>query len=289
MMIAHSSYNILKMTFAIMITVVVMTFSASLAQAQIGGYTIVCGQTPDKQPIQCNTATHRCYKCKDKSGWFVKKRIYYTYNCLSRSADVPSNCEVANTGGLTGDMDVRIFWIKRNKAHVEGTNCVTENLMAMYSSTCYSCEIVSTLTSAFIRAAAKAYEVSRQAGNVILVVGMILWIAFFVLKNISSFTTVEPMKMLQDLLIQLFKIFIAFVIVNSGIPTILHYTLEPIMLAGTDFGNAIITANVGVNRSATIKAQEELRKQKEEETRKTTQEINQQMGFFNYGQNGGEQ
>ena len=79
-----------------------------------------------------------------------------------------------------------------------------------------------------------------------------------VLKNISSFTTVEPMKMIQDLLIQLFKVFLAFVIVNSGIPTILHYTMEPIMLAGTDFGSAILTANVGINYELTQENFEEL-------------------------------
>ena len=119
----------------------------------------------------------------------------------------------------------------------------------MYTSTCYSCEIVETLVSAFTKAAAKAYQVSREAGNAILVLGMILWIAFFVLKNISAFTTVEPMKMLQDLLVQLFKIFLAFVIINSGIPTILHYSLEPIMNAGTDIGSTILAANTGINSS----------------------------------------
>ena len=226
-------------------------FDKPAASALSSNYTITCGQTVSGQPIKCDLSTHNCYKCKEKRGWFAKKTIYYVYNCLSRDADVPGNCERSNTGGTVGDQDTKIFGLTRNKAHIEGTNCITENLMAMYSATCYSCEIVEILASAFIRASAKAYQVSREAGNAILVVGFVLWVCFFVLKNISSFTTVEPMKMIQDLLIQLFKVFLAFVIVNSGIPTILHYTMEPIMLAGTDFGSAILTANVGVNRSAT--------------------------------------
>lgn len=224
-------------------------------------YTIVCGQTINGQPIQCNLSTHRCYKCKEKRGWFAQKVVYYVFNCLSRDAPVPDNCERSNSGGTVGDADVKIFGLTYSRAHIEGTNCVTENLMAMYSSTCYSCEITEILVSAFVRASAKAYQVSREAGNAILVVGFVLWVCFFVLKNISSFTTVEPMKMIQDLLIQVFKVFLAFVIVNSGIPTILHYTMEPLMLAGTDFGTAILTANVGVNRSLTTENMQEIQEE----------------------------
>lgn len=237
----------------------VVVFCNEPAEAALGSdYNIVCGQTAGGQPIQCNMSTHRCYKCKEERGWFLHKKVYYVFNCLSRDAPVPENCERSNSGGTVGDQDTKIFGLTRSKAHIEGTNCVTENLMAMYSSTCYSCEITEILVSAFVRAAAKAYQVSREAGNAILVVGLILWIGFFVLKNISSFTTVEPMKMIQDLLVQLFKVFLAFVIVNSGIPTILHYTMEPIMLAGTDFGAAILTANVGVNRTLTAENLQEI-------------------------------
>lgn len=237
---------------------------AGNALAQIGSYTIVCGHTGRGQVVECNTGTHRCLKCRNKRGWFVAKTVYYTFSCVSRSSDVPSNCEVSNVGGVYGDVDLKIFGASVNKFHVEGKQCITKNLMSMYSSTCYSCEIVEILASAFIRAAAKAYDVSKEAGNAILVVGMILWIGIFVLKNISSFSTVEPMKMLQDLMLQLFKILVAFVILNSGIPTILHYTMEPIMLAGTDFGNTILNANLSVNREATEALQAELQQELQE-------------------------
>ncbi len=252
-------FHTLKFAFALVLIVCGISIFNKPAEAALSSdYTIVCGQTIGGQPIHCNLNTHRCYKCKVKHVVYFVSRTTYVYNCISRDAPVPANCERSNIGGLTGDSDLKIFGLTRHKAHIEGTNCITENLMEMYSSTCYSCEIVEILASAFIRAGAKAYQVSREAGNAILVVGMVLWIGLFVLKNISSFTTVEPMKMIQDLLIQLFKVFLAFVIVNSGIPTILHYTMEPIMLAGTDFGSAILTANVGINYELTQENFEEL-------------------------------
>ena len=239
---------------ALFTTIMITLIHLNDAQAALGSYTIICGQTTGGQPINCNMETHRCYSCKKAQGLIIRT-ITYEYQCINKSAPVSSKCEVSNTGGMVGNSDVRIIGLKISGLHKEGSNCVTENFKSMYTSTCYSCEIVEVLSSAFIKAAAKAYQVSREAGNAILVVGMILWVAFFVLKNISAFTTVEPMKMLQDLLIQLFKLLLAFVIVNAGIPTILHYTLEPIMNAGTDFASAIIAANTGVTASSQSETQ----------------------------------
>ncbi len=253
------SFLVVKFVFGFMLMSGSLCLFTNPAKAALSSdYTIVCGQTVGGQPIQCNMSTHRCYKCKEERGWFLHKTVYDVFICLSRDAPVPEDCERSSGGGTVGNQDTKIFGLTKSSAHIEGTNCVTENLMAMYSSTCYSCEITEILVSAFVRAAAKAYQVSREAGNAILVVGLILWIGFFVLKNISSFTTVEPMKMIQDLLIQLFKVFLAFVIVNSGIPTILHYTMEPLMMAGTDFGTAILTANVGVNTALTAENRQEI-------------------------------
>lgn len=243
--------KLLSLITITLIWTLTLCINANDAFAALGSnYTIICGQTTGGQAVNCNMETHRCYSCKRAEG-IIRRKVTYYYQCMSRSAQVPKNCEVSNTGGLTGDSDVRLVGLKISGLHEDGQKCVTENFKAMYTSTCYSCEIVETLSSAFLKSASKAYQVSREAGNAILVLGMILWVAFFVLKNISAFTTVEPMKMLQDLLIQLFKVMLAFVIVNAGIPTILHYTLEPIMNAGTDFGSTIIAANTGVNTSIT--------------------------------------
>lgn len=106
---------------------------------------------------------------------------------------------------------------------------------------CFTCEIVQILISSFITAGAKAYEISKDLGNAVLLVGTILWLAIYVLKSVASLASVEPAKMLQDILTQLFKVLCAFVVINIGIQTILEYTLNPIMIAGTDFGRAILS------------------------------------------------
>jgi len=264
------------------LTVAGIIFATTPALAKIGaGYSIQCGNM-NGQPIECNMSTHRCLECTEERGWWLDKTTYHTYNCVSRKVAIPGNCTMTTEGGVKGDVDRDLFGGFINVAHEEGINCVTSNLMNMYTSTCYSCEIVQILASAFIKAAARAYDVVRQAANAILVIATILWIGLFVLKNISAFTTVEPMKMLQDLFVELFKVMLAFVIINSGISTILHYTLEPIMMAGTDFGDAIITSTVGINEAATGAVNSEIAEQRakeaEEEKRRQEDVMNRLFG-----------
>lgn len=230
----------------VLLPIMSVLFSLALgisdASAEIGSYSIVCGKTAKGQAVNCDTSTHKCYSCEHHTHprglrW-LGDRVTNTFSCLNKDINPPSNCSYSGTGGLVGESHTQVLFFETAKK--EGVECITNNFLAMYTSSCYSCEIIETLASAFIKAAAKAYDVSKEAANAILVVGMIIWIAIFVLKNVSSFTTAEPRKMIQELLVQLFKIYIAFVIINSGIQTILHYTMEPLMLAGTDFADAIL-------------------------------------------------
>lgn len=248
-------HNIFLPCLALLTLFAALLTTAKSAVALDNNYTIVCGTVGNK-PVNCDMSTHRCYLCTKKNS--LKAAIFISifehtseeFSCLSRDAKVPRGCKVANAGGISGSSKTKILGLRVSDLDSEGQKCITSNLKAMYASTCYSCEIVETLSSAFIKAAAKAYQVSREAANAILVVASLLWVALYILKSVSSFTTVEPRKMIQDLMIQFFKIYLAFVIINSGIQTILHYTLEPIMNAGTDWGSAIISANTGVSANS---------------------------------------
>ena len=199
--------------------------------------TIICGDNE-----KCDTSTHRCLKCKFHSSqtWrrFLVDLEDTAYFCQPKSNELPSMCSVASAGGRE-DRRLKIFGGAIDIAIKEGKECIVENFTHKYSY-CYGCDVVKVLADSFVTAAGKAYDVSRDAANAVLIIVSVLWLASFALKNVSSFTTVEPMKMLQDLMVQFFKIILAFVIINSGLQTILHYSLVPLMNAGTDFGNAIL-------------------------------------------------
>ena len=224
---------------------------AAHAERLINDQSIICGYEKTDQglePVKCNLENQKCIVCREKHYGITLtyKTVKQVYKCVNANASYPKRCKPATNGGLTGDQwtsdMLGLFKVRR----VEGQNCIAENFVSKYTN-CYGCAVVQTLTSAFVKAAGKAYETSRQAANVIITIAMSLWLAFFALKNVSSFATIEPMKMLQEFFTQCFKVILALVIINSGIQTILQYTLVPILSVGTDIADSI-TANIALSQ-----------------------------------------
>lgn len=238
-----------KYVLYLYITLLAALFPLSGAQAErlMGETNILCGYEDGQhggEAKTCDISTQKCIVCKENKDTvanatsFTVKRKIMVYKCVSQSASVPRNCELAVNGGLKGAEWTSIFFglIKANKE--KGTECIPSNFVVKYSG-CYGCIVVQTLTSAFVKAAGNAYNVSRQAANVIVLIGMALWLAMFALKNVSSFATIEPMKMLQEFFVQCFKVILAMVIINAGLRTIMDYTLVPIMSVGTEVADAV--------------------------------------------------
>ena len=237
-----------------------VSFSARAAEKLMSDGKILCGYTNGKnggEEVMCSITSQKClicteYKSDDAStavgrafqwvGRQVTARKIEVYYCKDMNAPVGEDCQIAMSGGLKGDEWRESIGGLFKSGHIDGDKCIVYNYFIKYGS-CYGCTVVQTLTSAFVMAASKAYTVSKQAGNAILLVGMMIWLAFFALKNVSSFATIEPMQMLQQFLVQCFKVILAMVILNSGLETILHYTLVPIMKTGMDFADTI-SANV---------------------------------------------
>ena len=113
-------------------------------------------------------------------------------------------------------------------------------LKERYQGDCFPCKIVNVLLSSFMRAAGQVYDVSKAAGNKLLLLGSALWIAFWALKKMISFARVEPADMAKELLNFLGKVLIAYCFVNAGIGTLVSYAINPILGAGAEFGTALL-------------------------------------------------
>lgn len=201
--------------------------------------------------VECDILTQACIVCTETKKGTRWKNVatlgaysqkVQVYKCVPQGSSYDKSCQLAMNGGLQGDEWSNHLWGLVRGAEVTGQNCIVYNYFVKYAN-CYGCIVVQTLTSAFTKAAGKAYNVSKQAANVVVIVGMLLWLVMFALKNVSSFATLEPMKLLQEFFVQCFKIMLALVIINSGLQTIMNYTLVPIILTGTDIADTI-TANV---------------------------------------------
>ena len=92
-----------------------------------------------------------------------------------------------------------------------------DELQKRYQGSCFACQIVKVLLSSFMNAAANVYDVSKAAGVQVLIIGSMLWIAFWALKKMSSLTNIEPMTMMQELLIFIGKIIVAFTFITISV------------------------------------------------------------------------
>ena len=118
--------------------------------------------------------------------------------------------------------------------------CDINALKSDYMSNCYSCVVVGNLIKTFMNISAITYPVTQKAGVKLLVIGMMIWLAFYVLKKISSFVSLEPMEMLNELFSFFFKCLIAYVLMTSGLRNITDLIVDPILKAGADYGISII-------------------------------------------------
>ena len=120
--------------------------------------------------------------------------------------------------------------------------CRIDQLKKDYTSNCYSCLIVANLIRTFMNAIDSTYNVTQVAGIKLLSIGMILWLAFFVINKLSSFVSIEPMDMLQELFTFFFKCLIAYTLITSGLKTLTTLIINPILIVGADYGIAVADA-----------------------------------------------
>lgn len=120
--------------------------------------------------------------------------------------------------------------------------CHIDQLKEKYMGTCYSCVVVSAIISTFMAVANLAEPLMQDAGTKLLLIGMMIWIPIYILGKLSSFVSLEPMKMAQELLTFFFKCLLAYTLITSGLRTISTLIVNPLLVAGADYGIAIIDA-----------------------------------------------
>ena len=126
-------------------------------------------------------------------------------------------------------------------------SCRQDRMDKIYLNGCYSCTVIRELISAFLNGCAHLESVSKDAGKKILILGFILWIVFYVLKQISSGKNIEPAAMVNDMLIMAFKVLGAWVVIAAGYKLCVDFVLVPFLQWGVDFGNTLLTTIASVS------------------------------------------
>lgn len=182
------------------------------------------------------------YECREKGGWGWMEA---PLGSQGKSSSVKTNVGAYSNEVYTdelGDTHVKENSLANISVSNNGDNsvCRVAEMEKKYQSSCYSCIVVKTLLEKFINACTKVSDLCRRAAVQILLVATLLWVAFWALKTISSVASLEPSSIVNTLLIQAFKIMFAYVVIESGIEVFMIHVVSPILVAGADFGTAIL-------------------------------------------------
>lgn len=126
-----------------------------------------------------------------------------------------------------------------DKEESEGCKYSILQTKYMEGSTCWYCLIVGKMTSAYLYSASLIVPTVKTMAQMILRYGFLIWLALYILKQVSSISPISIGKSLQEILIMGFKVLLATLIVNNGIPFFNAYIITPLIDTGIDIGNAI--------------------------------------------------
>lgn len=104
---------------------------------------------------------------------------------------------------------------------------------------CWYCNVVIVLMNGFFKGAKLALPAMQTLGKLILQFGFLIWLAYYILQQVSSFAPVTPGKMLQEILNMGFKVALAYVAVLKGGEVIAYYFVNPVLSLGIDYGLAL--------------------------------------------------
>ena len=101
---------------------------------------------------------------------------------------------------------------------------------------CWYCNVVVVLMNSFFQAAGKALPSAIALGKLILEIGFVVWLAYYLLQQLASFTPITTGKLLQDILKMGFKVSLAYVFVEKAGPLIAYYFINPVLDLGLQYG-----------------------------------------------------
>ena len=131
-----------------------------------------------------------------------------------------------------------------NRPIASYNQCSLETLKKQYmenpDKNCWYCNIISTMTGAYLEAVANIMNIVETLALLILRYGFLIWLAYYILQQVSSLAPITPGKMLQEILMMGFKVLLATLAVHQGISLLTEFFLDPVMLFGIDYGQTML-------------------------------------------------
>lgn len=125
--------------------------------------------------------------------------------------------------------------------YAKKSSCYYENFL-FSSDTCLFCDLFRVLFNTASTISLKTYNALKEGVSSLVVVAFAVWIAWFVLKQISSLEVKKPSKMIQEILVQTFRVLLVLLILKVSYAQILRLTIAPVFETATNYIQALMNA-----------------------------------------------
>ena len=110
---------------------------------------------------------------------------------------------------------------------------------------CWSCNVVLSLMQSMTKTVEDIYVALREVSLTALLYFGAIWVAAFFIKSFGSFTAQDTAKTMDALLTFFFKWALCYVLIYTGIDTIVEFVVAPLLDIGYSIG-------IGFNQNANI-------------------------------------
>ena len=112
--------------------------------------------------------------------------------------------------------------------------------------TCFFCDIFKILFNTASRLAEMAYTTLSGSVIVLVLVGTAIWLAFLILKYVSSFETKDPRNMMKEIFNQLFVVaVVVFLLQGTTSISFMSLVISPIFETGISLANIVLADTSG--------------------------------------------
>jgi len=171
--------------------------------------------------------------------WFWNSGGYHEESCNSSGG-----CSEGWNQSIIGDNVDCICWkcdegseCEAEKGIMKG--CTPLQVKLKEAKDCLFCPLFSALYDAVRTMATEAFNVTKDPIRNVILYGFAIYIAFGVLKLVSSITKQDAPKYISGLLVDTCKFLVAFLLLQNA-DTIYYYLINPLLSTALDFGGSML-------------------------------------------------
>lgn len=119
--------------------------------------------------------------------------------------------------------------------------CNAEDFTNKYEApenSCWSCDIIDLMFESMKKIIVTVSKKIIPLCQLVLSLGFAIWLAMYLLKALGSFATQDANKVLDGIMVCLFKIVLVYITIALGINGMVDAIVAPLLSIGMDIGNA---------------------------------------------------